>query len=244
MQLPAGARNAMTSLAVANRYLILASIFLLCILSPGCSSSKIVEKRLGEQTYRVPAGNLLNNSPISLAINNNLDPVESIHLIFTASETSNSVQGFQSEVRGAGSGFRDDLTAVISVPSDEVRQLISSGNLHEGLWHGTGDYGSARLGRRIQEERELGFRVYYNGIDSMWALVDRNPQLIPRSYSPPFNSVIARCRAIPRSEGHYSCRRTAYLDSLIIEYEVTSQNIRLYRDIDQFIVSKLRSWRS
>ena len=210
-----------------------------------CGTTRTVEIDVGNAVYEIPRENIFADSLADSFGPSRLDGGRSLHLAFSSAEAAASIPGFQPMVRGAVGSFQADLTVIVSVPSEETRRGIISGTLNGGLWRGTGDYsGPSGDIRRIQrDEGGLGFRVYRSGIDDMWTLVDRDPRTSPDQPLPPFDALIAGCRNMTDDGRAYTCRRVVYAEPILIEYEVSAENIRDFRNIDGFIRSKLSSWR-
>jgi hypothetical protein len=216
-------------------------MFIACL---GCSDSRSIT--FGGVTYAVPRENL-RDSASSIATRNSeaMDHSEELPLRFGSMEIQRSVPRFQRVVAGAGSVRRDEeLRVLIGFPSAETRAGILSGQIYQDLWRGTGDYGTnSGMGRDVEPDRQAGgFRVYRRGLRDSWILVDRNPEAA--RVLPPFNAVIANCGVVGGMQPTtYVCGRVLYADGLIIDYEISRENVALYREIDAFILGRLRSWR-
>lgn len=139
--------------------------------------------------------------------------------------------------------YKENIHGLLAVLSPEDKERYLSGKKFEDLWYAEGSY-SKRL---IEPYKNNLFKVFRKiEYPNSWALVSHNPEsgkTLPEKAS---EFWLAHCLSgtspITSSGNHVGCDSYIVVDDLLIEFNVSEQNLSKLDDIKNFLVSEVKSW--
>lgn len=221
--------------------LIVMSVILGRIVLSAENSEKVIQFNLGNHVFHIPEKNSLEKGvPGWLRWLPGLDhSSREVLIIFSAHEVSASVDGYQTE----DGEYTEDIRGLLAVMNDVERRRYKDPSQYNDLWNASGSYQE-----RIVEEYRDGFYKVFRKVEYpySWALLKRNPEAADHIPDDVSDFWVAHCldggSSVTKSGTHTTCKTRLVRDDLLIEFNVSEQNIGLVEEIGDFLVSEITSW--
>lgn len=226
---------------------IIALLGLLAVISlQACqsesSTSDITEVKLGQHTFVIPKSYQLEKIiPEWLRWLPGLDDgSRDLLLKFKAAEVAAHVSGY----RDIDGGYQEDVVAVLAVlNSEEIERYKSGGRLYD-LWQFTGSYADAI----VEPYENGGWHKVYRKVEYpySWAVLKQVPatgQAMPN----PADFWVAQCLAgdspLTQSRKRVACKSYIFFDDLVVDFEVSEQNLKVIDGIADYLKAKVIQWK-
>lgn len=221
--------------------LIVLSVILGRVVLSAENSEKIIRFNLRDQVFHIPEKNSLERGvPGWLRWLPGLDhSSREVLIIFAAHEVLAAVDGYQTE----DGGYTEDVRGLLAVMNETERRRYLDPGQYVDLWEASGSYQD-----RIVEKYKDGWYKVFRKVEYpySWALLKRNPEDATQIPDDVSDFWIAHCldggSSVTKSGTHTTCKTRIIKDDLLIEFNVSEQNIGLVEEIGIFLVSEIASW--
>ncbi|MCG7564657.1 MULTISPECIES: hypothetical protein [Pseudoalteromonas] len=207
----------------------------------GSQESDSYQFQLGAYSISIPEKNALEKSSWNgLSWLPGLDNrTDQVMFTLSAQEIAQKVAGYQA----SDGDYKEDIRGLLSIlNTSEVDAYVSS-SAYLDLWHSKGTYSD----RRVESFGDGLFKVYRNvEYPYSWALVNENPEL--GGALPPEAATFWLAHCISgkspktRSGVRANCRSHVVSDDLLIEFNVSEQNIENLDQLKIYLVKEIESW--
>lgn len=165
---------------------------------------------------------------------------DQIMFTVSAEEISRELPGYH-----VGDGnYREDVRGLISVLNSIEVEAYTSSTAYFDLWNSKGSYSSRRVERFGSNEL---YKVYREiEYPNSWALVSKNPEDGGQIPSTASEFWLAHCLSGNSSETvsgqHVTCRSHVVFNDLLIEFNVSEQNISELDNLKQYLLEEIQKW--
>lgn len=211
-----------------------------CRAEPSTSDS--TEIRLGRHVFVIPKAHLMEQAtPDWLRWFPGLDDgSRDVLLRFGAAEVARGVPGYAE----ADGDYAEDVVAVIAVLNPDEIKRYQSGERLADLWYGTGSYTDAI----VEPLGGTGWHKVYRKVEYpySWAVLKQLPTA-GQSMPSPSEFWIAQCLAgdspLTPSGKRGGCKSHVSFGDLVVDFEVSEQNLRVIDGVAGYLTAKVTEWR-
>ncbi len=221
--------------------LILMSIVLGTIILSTESPGNSIKFNLGGHVFHIPEKNSLEKGvPEWLRWLPGLDNSSNkVLIIFPAHEVSTAVDGYETD----DGKYVEDVRGLLTVLNEDESRRYEDPGQYEDLWKGFGSYED----RIVEKHKDGLYKVFRKSeYPYSWALLKQNPEVDRQTPDDVSDFWIAHCldgeSSVAASGTHTTCKTRVIRDDLLIEFNVSEQNISLIDEIGDFLVSEVTSW--
>ncbi len=209
------------------------------MISP--SENDIVRLKLGSYSIDIPKKNSLEQGiPSWLSWLPGLDnSTEQIMFTVSAEDISRELHGY----RISDGDYQEDIRGLLSVLNSSEIEGYTSSAAYLDLWNSTGSYSS----RRVEPFGNELYKVYREiEYPNSWALVSQSPEQGGRIPSEASEFWLAHCLSGNSSEtasGHHvTCRSHVVFNDLLIEFNISEQNITELENLKSYLTEEIQKW--
>jgi hypothetical protein len=167
------------------------------------------------------------------------NPTKQMMFFIPSEDIKNQIISYK-EVDGK---YKEDIRGILSFLNDEEVKSYTESSTYEDMWYGLDSYSK----RRIEQYNELYFKIYREvEYPYSWSVLKKFPEsnvLIPNIAS---DFWVAHCLegASNRttSKKHITCRSHIVVNDLLIEFNVSEQNLEQIENIKKYLVKEVNSW--